>query len=108
MLGPQDDWRDPRGGRTIDVHMIHTQHLEGRFDMKPTRTRLMGLAAALSTIAIAAPLSTASAATATPAVARPAATIVGATYTTTAPSTFINTNNQVSPGSISSGNQIAS
>jgi hypothetical protein len=37
--------------------------------MRFTRTRLVAVAAALSTIAIAAPLSTASAATATPAVA---------------------------------------
>jgi hypothetical protein len=74
--------------------------------MKPTRTRLMGVAAALSTIAIAAPVSTAGAATAAPAVA-PAATVTGATYITTAPSTFINTNNQVSPGDNSSGSQVA-
>lgn len=76
--------------------------------MKPTRTRLMGLAAVLSTIAIAVPVSTASAATAAPAAARPAATLTGATYITTAPSTFVNTNNQVSPGNNSSGNQVAS
>jgi hypothetical protein len=106
MLGPEDDWRDARGGRTIDVHMIHTQHLEGRFDMKPTRTHLMGVAAALSAIAIAAPVSIAGAATAAP-VARPA-TVTGPTYITNAPSTFINTNNQVSPGNNSSGSQFAS
>jgi hypothetical protein len=105
MLGPEDDWRDPRGGRTIDVHIVDTL-TERRLDMELTRTHLVGLAAALS-IAIAAPVSTAAAATAASAVTRPAATVVGPTYITTAPSTFINNNNQVSPGSISSGNQDA-
>jgi hypothetical protein len=81
--------------------------LKGRFDMKPTRTRLVGVAAALSAIAIAAPVATAGAATAAPVVARPAATVVGPTYITNAPSTFINTNNQVSPGNNSSGSQVA-
>jgi hypothetical protein len=76
--------------------------------MKPTRMRLMGFAAALSAIAIAAPAATASAATAAPAVARPTETIIGPTFNTTAPATFINTNNQVSPGNNSSGDQIAS
>jgi hypothetical protein len=80
--------------------------LKGRFDMKPTRTRLVVVAAALSAIAIAAPVSTAGAATAAPAVA-PAVTVTGPTYITTAPSTFINTNNQVSPGDNSSGSQVA-
>jgi hypothetical protein len=75
--------------------------------MKPTRTRLVGIAAALSAIAIAAPVSTAGAATAAPAVAPPAATVIGPRYITTAPSTFINNNNQVSPGSNTSGNQDA-
>jgi hypothetical protein len=75
--------------------------------MKPTRTRLMVVAAALSTIAIAAPVSTAGAATAAPAVTPAATTVTGATYITTAPSTFINTNNQVSPGDNSSGSQVA-
>jgi hypothetical protein len=107
MVGPEDDWRDARGGRTIVVHMIHTQHLEGRFDMKPTRTRLVAVAAALSTIAIAAPASTAGAATAVPAGA-PAPTVVGPRYITSTSATFINTNNQVSAGSISSGGQYAS
>jgi hypothetical protein len=106
MLCPEDDWRDPRGGRTIDVHMIDTQP-KGRFDMKPTRKHLVAVAAALSTIAIAAPVSTAGAATAAHAVARPTATVTGATYITSAPSTFINTNNQVSPGNNSSGSQFA-
>jgi hypothetical protein len=76
--------------------------------MKPTPTRLVGLAAALSTIAIVAPVSTAGAATAAHAPARPAATVTGPTYITTAPSTFVNTNNQVSPSGNSSGNQVAS
>jgi hypothetical protein len=76
--------------------------------MKPTRTHLAGIAAALSTIAIAAPVSTAGAATAAPAPARPAATVVGTTFITTAPSTFINYNNQVSPGGNSFGSQVAS
>jgi hypothetical protein len=80
---------------------------EGRFDMKHTRTRLMGVAAALSAIAIAVPVSTAGAATAAPAVARAAETVIGPTYITNAPSTFINTNNQVSPGNNSSGDQVA-
>jgi hypothetical protein len=103
--------------------------------MKPTRSRLVGIAAALSTIAIAAPLSTASAATAAPAFAPVpgvgagwegwgagwggsvtglpfaqgafalGATVVGPVIITTAPSTFINTNNQVSAGSNFSGGQ---
>ena len=107
MLGPEDDWRHPRGGRTIDVHMIHTQHLEGRLDMKPTRTRLVAVAAALSMIAIAAPASTAGAATAAPGGA-PAPTVVGPRYITSASATFINTNNQVSAGSVSSAGQYAS
>jgi hypothetical protein len=75
--------------------------------MKPTRTRLVGVAVALSAIAIAAPVATAGAATAAPAVARPVAAVTGATYITTAPSTFINTNNQSSPGNNSSGSQVA-
>lgn len=75
--------------------------------MKPIRTRLLLVAAALSAIAVAAPVSTAGAATAAPAAARPTDTIIGATYVTSAPSTFVNTNNQVSPGNNSSGNQDA-
>ena len=75
--------------------------------MKPTRTRLVVVAAALSAIAIAAPVSTAGAATAAPAAARPSDTVIGATYITNAPSTFVNTNNQVSPAANSSGNQTA-
>lgn len=72
--------------------------------MKPTRTRRMLVAAALSTIAIAFPVSTAAAAD--PVAGQPA-TVTGPTYITTAPSTFINNNNQVSSGSTSSGDQSA-
>jgi hypothetical protein len=65
---------------------------------KPNRARRVWVAAALSAIAIAAPVSTAAAAT---------ATVTGPTYITTAPSTFINNNNQVSSGDISLGGQSA-
>ena len=58
--------------------------------MTPTRMRLMGAAAALSAIAIAAPVSTAGAAT----VSQPRTVITG-------PATFINLNDQVSPGTSS-------
>jgi hypothetical protein len=97
--------------------------------MKPTRTHLVGAAVALSTIAIAAPVSTAGAATASPApvailatgwdgspavtlpttgpVAGQAAAVIGPAIITTAPTTFINTNNQVSAGSTWSGGQLA-
>jgi hypothetical protein len=84
--------------------------------MKPTRTRLLGLAAALTTIAIAAPVSAAGAATAAalncpPAVTRPshapAATVVGPTCITTTPGSFTNTNIQVSTSGLSSGSQVA-
>ncbi|MCW3063741.1 MAG: hypothetical protein JWN32_913 [Solirubrobacterales bacterium] len=75
--------------------------------MKPTRTRLIGVATALSTIAIAIPASPAGAATAAPVPARPAAAVVGTTFISTAASTFTNMNNQVSPGGNSSGSQSA-
>jgi hypothetical protein len=81
--------------------------IESRFDMKPTRTRLVGVAAALSAIALAAPVSTAGAATAAHTVARPTDTVVGPKFITSAPATFINLNNQVSPAGNSSGNQVA-
>jgi hypothetical protein len=92
---------------------------------------LVGAAVALSTMAIAAPVSTAGAATAPPAVAPvailtggwdgspvvtlpttapvagQAATIIGPAIITTAPTTFINTNNQVTAGSAWSGGQLA-
>jgi hypothetical protein len=72
--------------------------------MNPTRTRLLGVAAALSTLAIAAPAATAVAAPVVPAVA-PA--VIGPTFITTAPATFVNTNTQVSAGDIASGPQSA-
>jgi hypothetical protein len=99
--------------------------------MKPTRTRLAVVVAALSTIAVAAPVSTAGAATAAPAVtpvailatgwngspavtvpvtspvAGQAATVIGPTFITTAPATFINTNTQVSSGDSLAGAQSA-
>jgi hypothetical protein len=75
-----------------------------RFARKPTRARLARVAAALSAIAIAAPVSTAAAASP---VDGSGVTITGPTYITTAPSTFINTNNQVSFGSTSLGGQSA-
>jgi hypothetical protein len=68
----------------------------------------MWIAAALSTIAIAAPMSTAGTAMAAAGpVAGQEATVTGATYITTAPSTFVNTNNQVSSGNTSLGDQLA-
>jgi hypothetical protein len=97
--------------------------------MKPTRKRLVGIAAALSTVAIAVPASSASAATAAPAVATvpivaagwggfvalpstgpvagQAAAVVGPTIITTAPTIFVNTNNQVAAGGAWSGGQVA-
>jgi hypothetical protein len=95
--------------------------------MKLIQMRLAGVAAALSTIAIAAPLSTASAATAAPvpvaaaawdgfpavtlAVTAPVvgqvATVIGPAIITVAPASFINTNNQVTAGSAWSGGQAA-
>ena len=74
--------------------------------MKPIRTHLVGVAVALSAIALAGPIASAGAATA-PATAGRAATLVGPTYITSAPATFINNNNQVSPGGNSLGNQVA-
>jgi hypothetical protein len=78
--------------------------------MKPTRMHLVWVSAVLSTIAIAAPVSTAGAATAAPGtgpVAGKAATVTGQTFVTTTPSTFINYNSQTSAGAISSGDQVA-
>jgi hypothetical protein len=97
--------------------------------MKPTRSRLVGVVGALSAIAIAAPVSTASAETAAPAVAPVhtmaarwgeftalpfaqgafalGATVVGPVIITTAPTLFVNTNNQVSVGGNWSGGQVA-
>jgi hypothetical protein len=95
--------------------------------MKLTRNRLVGVAAALSTVAIAAPVSSASAA-AFPAVAPSAIgaagwadllglpatgpiagqgiTVVGPVIITTAPTRFNNTNNQVSVDGNWSGGQL--
>jgi hypothetical protein len=76
--------------------------------MKPTGTRVMWIAAALSTIAVAAPMSTAGAAMAAAGpVAGQKPALTGATYITTAPSTFVNTNNQVSSGNTVLGDQSA-
>jgi hypothetical protein len=99
--------------------------------MAPTRRLLGGLVAALSTVAIAAPVSTASAETAAPvpivaagwggsvgfpftggAVVWQAPTVlgpavIGPVIITTAPSSFINTNNQVSAGGNVAGGQVA-
>ena len=102
--------------------------------MKLNPKRVVTAAAALCTLAIAVPLSTASAATAAtdpygagwdpyaatgweglPAVTFPfdapafgqAAVVVGPVIITTAPSSFINTNNQVSAGGNVAGGQVA-
>lgn len=100
--------------------------------MKPTRKRLVGVAAALSAVATAAPVSTASAVVPFPIVApgwgglatpwwggtgaitspilgpvTGGVAVVGPTIITTAPSSFINTNNQVSAGGNWSGGQAA-
>jgi hypothetical protein len=96
--------------------------------MKPTRKRLVGVAAALSAVAIAAPVSTASAATAAPAVvpdpvaadwggssfglpftgpfAGPGVAVIGPLIITTAPSSFINSNTQVTLGGGWNGGQL--
>jgi hypothetical protein len=99
--------------------------IERKFAMKPTRTLVMVLAA-LSTIAIATPVSTAAAATATPVaivdtawggspvtlrasgpVAGQTVKVTGPTFTTTAPVAATNINTQVSSGDNSSGGQVA-
>jgi hypothetical protein len=98
-------------------HMNNTR-LKGRFDMKPTRTHLVGVAAALSTIAIAAPVSTAAAATAppagapavvvsagyngSPAVAGQPATVVGPKFVTVGTATFTNMKIVVASGNATS------
>jgi hypothetical protein len=64
--------------------------------MTPTRTTLAGVVAALAAIAIAAPVSTAGAAT----VSQQTAVITG-------PATFVNLNDQVSPGNSSLAGQVA-
>jgi len=97
--------------------------------MKPTRSRLVGVATALSTIAVAAPVSTAGAETAAPAVDRVpnaaaragdftgvpfaqgafalGATVVGPVIITAAPSLIVNANNQVSVDGNWFGPQVA-
>jgi hypothetical protein len=80
------------------------------FDMfakKTNRARLVQVAAALSALAIAAPVSTAAAATAAGPGDQPAVSLTGPRYITTAPTTFINNNNQVSGGDTSFGGQSA-
>jgi hypothetical protein len=76
--------------------------------MKLSRIRLLRIAAALGAIAIAAPAATAGAVTP---VTIPAAgagtTVIGPTFVTSAPATFINTNTQVSEGPSSAGNQVS-
>jgi hypothetical protein len=81
--------------------------MKGTFDMKLHRTHLMAVAAALSTIAIAAPVSTAGAATTHHVADAAPGTVTGSTYITTAPTTFVNLNNQVSDANTSLGNQTA-
>jgi hypothetical protein len=96
-----------------------------RSDMEPTRSRLVGVAAALSTIAVAAPVSPAAAETAAPvrnAAARVGeltdvpfapgafalgATVVGPVIITAAPSFVVNANNQVSVDGNWFGPQVA-
>jgi hypothetical protein len=104
-----------------------TQIRKAGSDMRPTGKHLVGVAATLSAIAIAAPAATAGAVTAAPAVAPDAvvvtgwdglpaasqpvagqsATAIGPTFITSAPTTFINTNTQVSTGDNSAGGQSA-
>jgi uncharacterized protein with LGFP repeats len=74
--------------------------------MQLTRTRLLGVAATLATIAVAAPVSTAGADTTVPD-AVPAAVVTGPTFITSAPATFVNTNTQVSGGATMAGSQVA-
>jgi hypothetical protein len=84
--------------------------VKGRFIMKPTGMHLVGVATVLSAIAIAAPVSSASAATPAPAgapVAVRAAAVTPQTFVTTSPTTFINYNSQTSAGSTSAGSQVA-
>jgi hypothetical protein len=83
---------------------------ERQFVMKPTRMRLAGVAAVVSAIAMAAPVSSAGAATPAPAavpVVTKAAAVIPQTFVTTSPSTFVNYNSQTSGGAISSGDQVA-
>jgi curli biogenesis system outer membrane secretion channel CsgG len=86
------------------------EKLSSRFAKMSSRARLVPVAAALSAIAIAAPASTAAAATPARAAGpgdAPDATVTGPRYISTAPTTFINNNNQVSAGDVSFGGQSA-
>src|ERR1700681_2036116 len=86
------------------------ENLSSSSAKRSARARLAGIAVALSAIAIAAPVSTAAAATTARAAGAgdpPAATITGPSYISTAPTTFINNNNQVSAGDVSSAGQSA-
>jgi hypothetical protein len=111
------------------VQVASLGSLERRIAMKPTRARLAGIAAALTTVAIAAPMSSASAAAVPPAVdplgiagdwwggtagvpwtaIEPVGgfAVVGPVIITTAPSSFNNTNNQVAAGDNWSGGQVS-
>lgn len=95
--------------------------------MKPTRKHLVGVAAALSTVAVAVPQSTASAGVPVPmaaadyggwagfeAITPPViggvaggVLVVGPTVVTTAPSVFVNVNNQDSAAGNWAGPQVA-
>jgi hypothetical protein len=77
------------------------------FAKKANRARLVQVAAALSALAIAAPVSTAAAASAASPGDEPAVSLTGPKYITTAPTTFINNNNQVSAANTSLGDQTA-
>jgi uncharacterized protein YraI len=86
------------------------ENLSSSSAKKSTRARLVRIAVALSAVAIAAPVSTAAAATTARATGpgdQPAATVTGPSYISTAPTTFINNNNQVSDGDVSSAGQSA-
>jgi hypothetical protein len=109
---------------TVQMQPDHHTNMKGRFDMKPTRTHLVGMAAALSAIAIAAPVATASAATAAPAVAIASAgpdgsatvtlttpgqtaTVIGPTFITIGSATFTDTRIVVSSGDAFAGGNVA-
>ena len=86
------------------------ENLSSSSAKKFTRARLVPIAAALSAMAIAAPVSTAAAATTARAAGSgdpPAATVVGPSYISTAPTHFVNNNNQVSDGDVSLAGQSA-
>jgi hypothetical protein len=93
-------------GKRLEFKMF--ENLSSTLAKTSARARLVPIAAALSAIAIAAPVSTAAAAT-TARAAGPGdgPAVTGATYITTAPSTFINNNNQSSSANNSLGDQSA-